>query len=138
MSSSETASGKGWWIGVPIILVLLLAVILWPALKGKDPAPVVDHSKAYLDSVTVLSWEWRDDRSGELFAVWGMVKNESQRKLSQVTLGLRAADAEGNTLSTYPIPVGQMKPGETKPFRQDVLRSGKEKQGFVTVQDVLF
>ena len=135
MSSIE--SGKGWWIAVPIVLLLLLVALFWPIVSKDDGSSAPVPTVSYIDSAKVTSWDWRADRSGKLFAVWGMVKNESGRQLTLVTLQVRTVDAQGHTIATYPIPAGSLKPGEVKPFREDIPRSGKEDKAFVIVWDVL-
>jgi hypothetical protein len=90
-----------------------------------------------VDSVSVLSWEWRDDKTGSLFAVWGVVKNESSRALGEVVLQLRTVDEDSNTIAHHTIKAIGLAPHSTKPFRKDVPRTGRENKGFLTVLRVI-
>ena len=130
---AASPSGRGWWFVVPVLLFLLIVGIFWPFLD--DEAPPAESPA--IDSVQVISWEWKSDRSGALFAVYGQVQNLGDRHIKQAVLELRAQDEDGRTLSRHSIVVKEIPAGGKKPFREDIPRTGKESMGFLEVREVI-
>ncbi|MDP6776700.1 MAG: hypothetical protein QGI83_08045 [Candidatus Latescibacteria bacterium] len=135
-------SQRGWWIAAPILLFFAATGLLWPILDGKVSGPEIQEgalagSSGYTDSVKVETWNWKRDRSGSIFAVYGTIENRSGRDLAAVTLQLRTEDEAKNTLSTHAIVVARLPAHSRKPFREDVPRTGKEAMGFLDVAKVL-
>ena len=89
-----------------------------------------------MDSVQVTSWDWREDRTGTIFAVYGTVRNLSSQGFREVVLEQRAEDADGQTIARHPVTLRSLPAGKEKPFREDVPRSGKEAKGFLEVKRV--
>ncbi len=126
-----SGSQRGWWIAVPILILFAATGLLWPILDGELPGPeegphglVVEN--VLTDSVKVESWNWKRDRSGSIFAVYGTLENRSGRDLAVVTLQLRTEDDAKNTLSTHTISVSRLPARSKRPFREDIPRTGKE------------
>jgi hypothetical protein len=139
---AETGSGRIWWIAILIVLFLAFTGLFWPYLDDEESAENKFAETAVpkdpmVDSVSVLSWEWRDDRTGSLFAVWGVVKNESSQTLGEVVLQLRTVDEDSNTIARHTIKANDLAPLGTKPFREDIPRTGRENKGFLTVLRVI-
>ena len=95
--------GLGLWVAGAIIAFLAVTGILWPFLDDEQPARNVTAADPYVDSVQVTSWNWKEDRSGSIFAVYGTVKNLGSQDIQQVVLELRAVDADGQPVARYPI-----------------------------------
>lgn len=137
-----SATQRGWWISVPVLLFFVVTGLFWPILDGEVSRPGPAHqdltqAAAYTDSVRVESWNWKRDRTGSIFAVYGTLENRSGRDLAVVTLQLRTEDDAKNTLSTHTIVVSRIPARTTRPFREDVPRSGKEAMGFLDVVKVV-
>lgn len=130
---AQERSGLGLWVAGAVILFLVATGILWPFLDDEPPAGKAEVADAYLDSVKVTSWDWRDDRTGSIFAVYGTIRNLGAQDIRQVVLELRAEDAEGQTVGRYPIIARNLAAGAEKPFREDVPRTGREAKGFLDV-----
>ncbi|MDA0747844.1 MAG: DUF3426 domain-containing protein [bacterium] len=144
---AESGSRFGGWIAILILLFFLFTGLFWPILDN-EPARVphlatpsgasaVDLGKTVsIDSVNIVSWDWRDDRTGQTFAVWGVLRNVSNQHVNSVVLELRTEDANGQPLTRYPIISKNLPPGQEKPFRADVPRTGREAKGFLDVKRV--
>ena len=130
-------SGRVWMFAILALILVGLIALYRGGEEPREQAPESTQTAVprdvMLDSVKVLSWEWREDKSGSLFAVWGMVKNESSRELNQVVLQLRTVDEDSITISRYSIKAMKLPPLSTKPFREDVPRTGREQKGYLTV-----
>ena len=135
---AETGSGRIWWIAILIVILLTSATLFWPS-PDNDETSMQPATKSELeddpmvDSIKVVSWDWRDDKTGSLYAVWGIIKNESAQELAKVVLQLRTIDVDSNTIARYTIKTNGLAPQSTKPFREDVPRTGREHKGFLTV-----
>ena len=81
-----------------------------------------------------MSWNWKDDRTGTIFAVYGTVKNLGNQDIQQVVMELRAEDADGQSVGRYPIIARNLPAGAEKPFREDVPRTGREVTGYLDVK----
>lgn len=138
---SASGSGRGWWLVVLILLFFLFTGLFWPFVDDEKPPetqqPASEAPASLKDSVTVVSWDWRDDRTGSLFAVWGIVRNESSRDIDEVILELRTVDADSNVIARYGIRARNVPAGQEKPFRGDVPRTGREVRGFLEVNAVV-
>ena len=139
MSISE--SSRGWWPALLALLILLIAGLYWPLGDSDSPSTRKQvhgpgETDPLLDSVKVVSWNWKPDRTGQIFAVYGQVQNLSGRNLKQVVLQFRTQDENEQTIARHPIIVNNFSPGQKKPFREDVPRTGGEAMGFVEVQKV--
>ena len=136
-----TQSGRVWVFAILALILVGLVALYRGAEEKPGLAPEATQTEAQsdvmLDSVKVLSWEWREDKSGSLYAVWGMIKNESSRELNRVVLQLRTVDEDSNTISRYSIKAMNLPPLSTKPFREDVPRTGREHKGFMTVLKIV-
>ena len=130
---AASASGRGWWFVVPVLLFLLIVGIFWPFLDDEAPST----ERPALDSVEIVSWEWKSDRSGTLFVVYGQVQNLGDRHIKQAVLELRVQDEDDRTLSRHSIVVKEVPAGGKKPFREDIPRTGKESMGFLEVREVI-
>ena len=129
--------GRGWWLAALVILFLVFTGIFWPFVDDERPAERTSSADPYVDSVRVTSWNWRDDRTGTIFAVYGTAKNLSSQDIRQVVFELRAEDADGQTIARHPVTLRKLPAGAEKPFREDVPRSGKEAKGFLDVKRVV-
>ena len=135
MASSLT--DKVWWLAVPVLLFFLVTGIIWPFLEDEDqPANSAPIAVSWVDSVQVLSWDWRHDRTGNIFAVFGVIKNLSSKDFRQVTMHMRTHDQSDEMIGKYSIVVKDLKAGAEKPFREDIRRSGIEEMGFLGVHSV--
>lgn len=131
---AEERRGLGWWIAGAVILFLAATGILWPFLDDEPPARRAGEADAYMDSIKVTTWTWKDDRTGSIFAVYGTVRNLGSQDLRQVVLELRAEDENGQEVARYPIIARDVEAGEEQPFREDVPRTGREARGFLDVK----
>ncbi len=131
---STGRAGLGLWVVGLVALFLAVTGVLWPFLDDEPDKKNAAKSDTYADSVQVASWEWRSDRTGSIFAVYGTVRNLGNQDLSQVVMQLRAEDQDGQEVGRYTILARNVGAGEEKPFRRDVPRTGKESTGFLEVK----
>ena len=125
--------GRGWWVAVPVIALFVLGIfwIFWPFVDNGDPPPDEGAS-----AVKIVSWNWKKDRTGTIFAVYGSVRNLGDSDIRQVVLELRTIDEEDQIIARHPITVADLPAGGEKPFRKDVPRTGNEARGFLEVLDI--
>lgn len=94
-----------------------------PTEAGKDPR------------IQIVSWNWKKDRSGKILAIYGSIRNLTDRDIQSVVLELRT-EAGGNPIGHHALRVKNIPAGGDKPFREDIIRTGKEEMGYLTVKTV--
>lgn len=125
MDAQQTAQ----WAIIAVVLV-----IIGSGIEGVDHAPLKPELQDD-PRVEIVSWNWNKNRAGDIFAVHGRVRNKTDRPIRSVYLELRT-EAGGKPLSSYTFRVQNIDPNEVKPFRKDVVRTGKEEMGYLTVKSV--
>lgn len=115
-----------------IIAVVLL--IIGSGIGGGDHAPLKTELQDN-PRVEIVNWNWNKNRAGDIFVVHGRVRNKTDRPIRSVYLELRT-EAGGKPLSINTFRVQNIDPNEVKPFREDIVRTGKEKMGYLTVKSV--
>ncbi len=123
-------SHKFQWIIAAIALAIAGAGFF--ALENLGEGPAKDDSD---ERIQIVSWNWKKDRTGKVLAIYGSVRNLTDRDFQSVTLELRT-EADGKPIGHHTIRVKNLPAGADKPFREDVVRTGKEEMGFLTVKSV--
>jgi hypothetical protein len=126
-------SGKN--IGELVSLGVSL-IILAIGLAGFELGSESDSSPTGKDQVEVTSWNWKKSVNGRILAVFGSVKNKSRVTFEDVVLELRVEDETKTVLVRHTIRVGKLNGEEERPFRKDILRTGKEAMGFLEVKSL--
>jgi len=121
MSTKQTVE----WVAVAVVIVVV-GIAAWNLDLNDAPVPARDS-----EQVEVLDWNWKKDRSGRILAIFGNVRNNTETAFDEVVLELRTEDAEKKVLARHPIVVGKLGPNATRPFREDVPRTGDEAMGYV-------
>jgi len=122
--------GVGEWVSLGVFSILI--VMAWSQFDlGHESGPPAGPSQ-----VEVSSWNWKGSRNGQILAVFGSVVNKSNQAFSDVVLELRVEDEGKNVLGRHQINVGNLKANATKPFREDIPRSGKESMGYIEVKSL--
>ena len=132
---AESNTGRGWWFATPIIIFFLFTGIFWPFVddEGLTKALPLD----LMDAVEITSWQWKRDRPGKIFAVYGTIKNRTNKDIQKVVLELRTEDKDKKTLGTHLIGVLNLTANAEKPFRQDIPRTTLEAMGYLNVSKVI-
>ena len=122
--------GVGEWVSLGVFSILI--VMAWSQFDlGHESGPPAGPNQ-----VEVSSWNWKGSRNGRILAVFGSVVNKSNQAFSDVVLELRVEDEGKNVLGRHQINVGNLKANATKPFREDIPRSGKESMGYIEVKSL--
>ena len=122
-------------IGELVSLGVVLA-ILTIGLVGFEIGSESDSSSSERDQVEITSWNWKKSIDGRILAVFGSVKNKSRVTFEDVVLELRVEDETKAVLVRHKIRVGKLGGEEERPFRKDILRTGKEATGFLEVKSL--
>ncbi|MBS09992.1 MAG: hypothetical protein CME19_00120 [Gemmatimonadetes bacterium] len=118
----------GEWVSVAACV--LIVGIAWGSLDlGPEPGPPNTDNL-----IEILNWNWKRDRSGNVLAVFGTVRNNTPETYGRVTLELRTEDEDKTVLARHAIEVGGVLAGAEKPFREDIPRTGSEAMGFLEVK----
>ena len=133
MAASEP--GRRRWFALLVIIFLVFTGIFWPLLDNKKPVP--SSVKTAHPAVEIVSWNWKKDRTGNIFAVYGQVRNLTGKTIEQVVLELRTVDGEEQVIARHPIAVADLLPGQEKPFRKDLPRTSEETMGYLEVHKVV-
>jgi hypothetical protein len=117
------------------VVLAVCAVVLatgWYGLElGPEPSPPTNDNL-----VEVTTWNWKKDRSGKILAVFGSIRNNTSEAFKSVVLELRTEDASETVIGRHTIFAGALGSKATKPFREDITRSGTEAMGYISVKSL--
>ena len=130
-------NSPGLWLVALAVAFLAITGVLWPFFDDEPSVQRSANTDTYVDSIQVTSWNWKDDRTGTIFAVYGTIKNLGSQDIQQVVMELRAEDADGQSVGRYPIIARNLPAGAEKPFREDVPRTGREATGYLDVKSLV-
>ena len=114
----------------------VILIILAIGLAGFELGSESDPPSSEKDQVEITSWNWKKSVNGRILAVFGSVKNKSRVTFEDVVLELRVEDETKAVLVRHKIRVGKLSGEEERPFRKDILRTGKEAMGFLEVKSL--
>ena len=114
----------------------VILIILAIGLAGFKLGSQSDSSSSEKDQVEITSWNCKKSVNGRILAVFGSVKNKSRVTFEDVVLELRVEDETKAVLVRHKIRVGKLIGEEERPFRKDILRTGKEAMGFLEVKSL--
>ena len=123
----KTSHIAQWTILAVVVLILGATAVRFE--PGEPVASGGDHR------IEIVRWNWKKDRSGGVLAVYGAIRNLTDREFPSVLLELRTV-AGGKTLARHSIRVHNVLPGVERPFREDVPRTGQEELGYLSVKTV--
>jgi hypothetical protein len=122
----------GEFVSLGIILIIVgLSLVRFDLGPELGPLSTGEQGK-----VEVVSWNWKQSRNGQILAVFGNVENKTRTNFEEVVLELRVEDKIGLVLARHTIHVGKLGAEEKRPFREDILRSGKEEMGYLEVKSL--
>ncbi len=126
MNTSHTAQ----WIVATLAIVIVGAGLYTFEAPSQQPTKKVGEGQ-----IEIAGWNWKKDRSGKILAVYGSVRNLTDQDIPSVVLELRT-EAAGKPISHHAIRIRNIPAGGEKAFREDVIRTGKEEMGFLTIKSV--
>lgn len=118
-------------VSLGVILIILALGLATFELSSES-----DSSSGEKDQVEITSWNWKKSIDGRILAVFGSIKNKSQVTFKDVVLELRVEDETKAVIVRHSIRIGKLSGEEERPFRKDILRTGKEAMGFLEVKSL--
>jgi hypothetical protein len=85
-----------------------------------------------------INWTWKRTVDQSKNVVYGVIKNKTDQKFSQVELEFRTQDANGAIIQKFSFQIENIDPDARKPFTKDYpAQATREDSGFVTVKKVI-
>jgi len=85
-----------------------------------------------------VNWTWKRTVDQTKNVVYGVIKNKTDQKLSQVELEFRTQDINGAIIQKFTFRLENIDPDARKPFTQDYpAQATREDSGFVTIKKVI-
>ena len=130
MNDGKTAQ----WLAIAAVAAILgIGLGTLPTSPGATAPDTTSSIHGKFD----IDWRWNRTVSGSMLAIHGTVRNNTTRRFKQVHLQLRIENQDGSVVARHLIVVRNLGPGEEKPFREDVPRTGREDMGFMEVVRVV-
>lgn len=122
---------------IPVFLFFLITITLLWIFQGNDKESIPQQNHSSTKSIKINFWNWKKNKKGTLFSVFGEVQNLSDETFKRVILELRTKKKNGQLLSRHNITVKNLLNGEKKFFREDLPRTGQEENGFLEVKNAI-
>lgn len=106
---------------------------------SKEPSPQTSNILGEKIGEKIdVNWTWKRTVDQTQNVIYGVIKNKTDQKLSQVELEFRTQDTQGTTIQQFTFLIENIDPDAQKPFTKDYpAQATKEDSGFVTVKKVI-